>query len=78
LLSGSNDNTAKLWDGATGQLLRTFEGHSDQITSSVAFSPDGRQVLSGSSDYTLKLWDAETGKPLRNLENRSHRRAAKR
>ena len=27
LLSGT-DKTLKLWDAATGQLLRTFEGHS--------------------------------------------------
>ena len=30
----------KLWDAATGALIRTFEGHSDGVTS-VAFSPDG-------------------------------------
>jgi WD40 repeat protein len=39
VLSGSSDNTLKLWDAATGTLLRTFEGHSDVVTS-VAFSPD--------------------------------------
>jgi WD40 repeat protein len=32
-----------------GQLIRTFEGHSDQVYS-VAFSPDGTRVLSGNSD----------------------------
>src|SRR5262245_47914287 len=39
VLSGSEDKTAKLWDTATGALLRTFEGHSD-VVSSVAFSLD--------------------------------------
>jgi WD40 repeat protein len=27
VLSGSGDTTIRLWDVATGALLRTFEGH---------------------------------------------------
>ncbi len=57
----------KLWDLATGQLLRTFEGHSRYIQS-VAFSPDGVRILSGSMDDTMKLWDGATGQPLRTFE----------
>ena len=60
VLSGSDDKTLKLWDAATGALLRTFEGHSGSVNS-VAFSPDGTRLLSGSWDKTLKLWDAATG-----------------
>ncbi len=50
----------KLWDADTGQLLRTFAGHSGEVTS-VAFSPDGKQLFSGGSDGTRKLWDVATG-----------------
>jgi hypothetical protein len=70
VLSGSGDNTMKLWDAATGGLLRTFEGHSSFVIS-VAFSPDGARVLSGSHDKTLKLWDAATGQLLRTFEGHS-------
>ena len=35
--------------------------------SSVAFSPDGKQVVSGSFDKTLKVWNAETGTELSTL-----------
>jgi WD40 repeat protein len=45
-LSGSNDKTLKLWDVATGKLLRNFEGHTFGVLT-VAFSPDGTRALSG-------------------------------
>ncbi len=66
-LSGSLDNTLKLWDVATGRCLRTFEGHTEPV-SSVCLSPDGRFALSGSLDNTLKLWDVATGRCLRTFE----------
>jgi WD40 repeat protein len=53
-LSGSWDNTLILWEVATGEALRTFEGHTG-VVYSVAFSPDGQTALSGSSS-TLILW----------------------
>ncbi|RYP14536.1 hypothetical protein DL765_006312 [Monosporascus sp. GIB2] len=58
--SGSDDNTVKLWDSATGALRHTLKGHSELVWS-VAFSPDGMLVASGSADKTVKLWDSATG-----------------
>jgi WD40 repeat protein len=60
VVSGSHDETVRLWDAATGALQLTLEGHTSYITS-VAFSPDGKQVVSGSWDQTVRLWDAATG-----------------
>ncbi len=42
--SGADDDTLKLFEAATGRLVRTFGGHSRTVRS-VAFSPDGRRVL---------------------------------
>ncbi len=55
VLTGSADNTAKLWD-LSGRVIQTFKGHTDQVHS-VAFSPDGKTVLTGSFDKTARLWD---------------------
>jgi|GEM_PF-1023296 len=60
-ISGSLDNSIKLWDTATGRVIRTFSGHTDRVIS-VAFSPDARHIVSSSFDNTVKLWDATTGR----------------
>jgi hypothetical protein len=70
LASGSWDGTIRLWDAASGALLRTLEGHTWSV-SSVAFSPDGRALASGSLDNTIRLWDAASGALLRTLEGSS-------
>lgn len=71
VLTGSDDNTAILWDTATGRQLRTFAGHADYVVA-VAFSPDGRQAVTGSHDRTAILWDIATGRPLRSFEDHTH------
>jgi WD40 repeat protein len=63
-LTGSRDNVARLWDVATGQVVREFVGHTNIIWN-VAFSPDGRYVVTASVDKTARLWDVATGQQLR-------------
>jgi WD40 repeat protein len=67
LVSGSGDNTIKLWNVETGQEIRTLNGH-DSSVRSVNFSPDGKTLVSGSGDNTIKLWNVETGQEIRTLK----------
>ena len=67
LASGSNDETIKFWDVASGQLIRTLGGHTNGINS-VCFSPDGKLLASGSNDETMKLWDVASGKSVKTLK----------
>ena len=49
-----------LWDVATGQPIRTFEGHSEAI-GGVAISPEGQRAVSGDYGGNMILWDLNSG-----------------
>jgi WD40 repeat protein/serine/threonine protein kinase len=63
VLTGCSDNTARLWDVATGRPLGQPLAHQGPVAAA-AFSPDGKTVLTGCSDNTARLWDAVTGRSL--------------
>ena len=71
LASGSGDKTVKLWEAASGKLLRTLEGHANRVLS-VAWDPSGERLASGSDDQTVKLWEAASGKLMRTLEGHAN------
>jgi WD40 repeat protein/tRNA A-37 threonylcarbamoyl transferase component Bud32 len=60
LASASRDQTVKVSDAGTGELVLTLRGHSDYVRA-VAFSPDGLCIATASVDGTVKVWDAATG-----------------
>ena len=60
LATGSSDNTARLWEVASGKQIAMLRGH-ENLVKSVAFSPDGRTLATGSSDNTARLWEVATG-----------------
>ncbi|MGH3928826.1 MAG: WD40 repeat domain-containing protein, partial [Pseudonocardiaceae bacterium] len=60
LLTGSADNTARVWDAATAEPLHQLTGHTNAVWA-VAWSPDGTRLLTGSADNTARVWNAATG-----------------
>jgi WD40 repeat protein len=57
IISGSDDNTLRLWNLHTGKCLWLFGGHNGGVNSSVmaaAVSPFGKYAISGG--YTIQFW----------------------
>jgi WD40 repeat protein len=54
IVSGSEDNTIRLWDFATRTLRQILKGHSSLINL-VTFSPDGKLIVSGLRDNIVRL-----------------------
>ena len=66
IVSGSADQTARVWNAASGELLHNLKR--DGPVSRVVFSPDGGRILTASSPGTVRIWDAASGKLLRELK----------
>ena len=60
IVSGSYDNTVRVWDAMNGDELKSLSGHTSGVNS-VTFSPDGSYIVSGSDDNTVLVWDAMSG-----------------
>lgn len=55
LVSGSDDDTARIWDLETHLTVAVLEHHTFYVNS-VSFSSDGTHVAAGSSDGTTAIW----------------------
>jgi len=60
LLSGSEDNTIKLWDVKSGKVLRTFSCVFYHLKTPMDYSPDGRYIVTANFNDTV-MWDIVTG-----------------
>ncbi|MBI5394392.1 MAG: hypothetical protein HZA91_03760, partial [Verrucomicrobia bacterium] len=56
VVTACQDQTARLWDVATGKPLGKPLRHAE-LVKSAAFSPDGRHVVTACKDGTAQIWD---------------------
>jgi WD40 repeat protein/serine/threonine protein kinase/ribosomal protein S27AE len=66
LVTGSADNTARVWRITDSQSIQVLKGHADYVRGAV-FSRDGRRIVTGSEDNTAMVWDVSNGRMLRKL-----------
>ena len=59
LVSGSKDNTVKLWDAKNGTCLNTLYGHNHTVLR-VDWAPNGNWFVSCGKDQMIKLYDIRT------------------
>ena len=67
VISGSEDQTIKIWDLQTGRLNQTISEHTATVRS-VQVSSDGSLLISGGSDGAIKFWRLPTGQHFRTLQ----------
>ncbi len=78
IVTASNDNTIKIWEARSGQLLRTINSPIPGVVHFAKFSNDNQSILAGCGHPTLEsnsigafgifIWDALTGKLIRSLQ----------
>ena len=64
--TGCDDCIVRLWDIETGELFKSFVGHSNWIRS-IAFHPHKPLLASSCEDGIIRLWDINTGECLKVL-----------
>jgi WD40 repeat protein len=70
VVTGSEDDTAKVWDAVTGRLLLDLHGNANSTASDVfapAYGANGRYILAGATFGEAMLWDAADGRLVKTL-----------
>ena len=58
IASGSRDRTVRLWDRASGEMIRVMKGHTSHIQD-VLFHPDGMHLVTIGDDGVAGVWNVD-------------------
>ena len=72
VLTGSEDETARLWDVSSGHMIRSFVGFAIHGPHLLAFGSTGHVVIG--DRQTVKVFEAETGREVRSVSVRESER----
>jgi WD40 repeat protein len=65
VVSGSHDNSVRIWSVENGEEMMKLEGHTSEVYS-VGFSNDSKYIVSTSWDDTQRVWNVSDGTCLYN------------
>ena len=65
VVSGSYDNTLKVWDVSKGECLRTLSGHIDSVRRQRPFEPRVDRVNAATGAGLMRRWPAELPRRVR-------------
>lgn len=71
LASAGADRLVKVFNAESGEMVRTFAGHTAHALG-VDWSADGKLLVSCGGDNVLKLWDFEAGLPVRTMKGTTY------
>ncbi len=69
ILSASRDRTARLWDVASGTMIRDFQQGHQYLATTAVFFPQGDRFVSAAVDDSARIWDVASGAQLKVLEH---------
>ena len=60
--------SVRIWETASGKMVREWQGDGSATFSGVAFAPDGQRLATVDTDGVLALWNPETGDSLGHVQ----------
>ncbi|KAI9221031.1 WD40-repeat-containing domain protein [Blastocladiella britannica] len=69
VISGSDDNTVRVWDIPSNACINEFADHTDYVRAGATSRENHNLIATGSYDHTVKLWDLRTNSAVMTLDH---------